>query len=198
MREQGRLTEWNDERGFGFITPLEGGARVFAHISQFPPALRRPMATDLVTYTVRLDERKRPQAHEVAFLAPAHARHQESASLGTLEIAVPAAFAVVLLVLVAARMIPPLALAFYLLVSLIAFAMYWRDKVAATRGEWRTSESALIGIALIGGWPGAYVARHLFRHKTHKQPFRTVFWLAVGMNCVMLAAVIAVRTPTPG
>ncbi len=51
MREQGRLTEWNDERGFGFIEPLGGGARVFAHISEFPKVLRRPMATDLVPTT---------------------------------------------------------------------------------------------------------------------------------------------------
>lgn len=36
MPQQGRLAAWNDERGFGFITPLEGGHKVFVHSSGFP------------------------------------------------------------------------------------------------------------------------------------------------------------------
>jgi uncharacterized membrane protein YsdA (DUF1294 family)/cold shock CspA family protein len=197
MREQGRLTEWNDERGFGFIEPLGGGPRVFAHINEFPKLLRRPIATDLVTYTVGRDERKRPQAQAVAFMAPAHARHQESAPLGSLELAVPAAFGALLLLLAAAQFVPIFVLWFYLAASLVAFAMYWWDKAAALRGGRRTSEATLLGIAVFGGWPGAYVARHLFRHKTRKQPFRTYFWMAVGANCVLLAMVLVGISQTP-
>ena len=152
----------------------------------------------LPTYNVGRDERNRLQAHAVEFLAPAHARHQDTAPLSTLELAVPAVFGVVLLVLAATQVIPPIVLGFYLFVSVIAFAMYWRDKVAAMRGEWRTSESALIGIAAIGGWPGAYVARHAFRHKTHKQPFRTYFWLAVVVNCGLLAVILVVISQSQG
>ncbi|MFN3339314.1 MAG: cold-shock protein, partial [Dietzia sp.] len=40
-RRQGVLEDWNDSRGFGFITPSSGGARVFAHVSAFPRG-RRP------------------------------------------------------------------------------------------------------------------------------------------------------------
>jgi len=70
MRQQGRLTEWNDDRGFGFIEPLHGGFRVFVHISEFPRDKRRPIAMDLVTYTVDRDDQNRPRAREVLFLAP--------------------------------------------------------------------------------------------------------------------------------
>jgi uncharacterized membrane protein YsdA (DUF1294 family) len=69
----------------------------------------------------------------------------------------------------------------------VAFLMYGADKSAAKQGRWRTSESTLHTIALVGGWPGALVARRVFRHKTTKQPFRTIFWLTVIANCVALA-----------
>ena len=78
-------------------------------------------------------------------------------------------------------------LAAYALFSGVAFLMYGADKSAAERGGWRTSESALHTVALVGGWPGALVARRVFRHKTRKQPFRTIFWGTVIANCVALA-----------
>ncbi len=73
------------------------------------------------------------------------------------------------------------------LLSGVAFLMYGADKSAAEQGRWRTSESTLHMIALIGGWPGALVARKVFRHKMTKQPFRTDFWFTVIANCVALA-----------
>ena len=33
MREQGRITHWNDAKGYGFIQPEDGGKDVFVHIS---------------------------------------------------------------------------------------------------------------------------------------------------------------------
>ena len=47
MRRQGTVTDWNDERGFGFITPEAQGSRVFVHISALPRG-RRPAVGDVV------------------------------------------------------------------------------------------------------------------------------------------------------
>ena len=39
MRFDGKLKSWNDDRGFGFIEPLQGGQEIFVHIKSFRPAL---------------------------------------------------------------------------------------------------------------------------------------------------------------
>ena len=75
-----------------------------------------------------------------------------------------------------------LVLGIYLLMSIITFFTYAADKRAAQKSRWRIPELHLHLLSLFGGWPGAMCARHLFRHKTIKRPFRLVFWLTVILN----------------
>jgi cold shock CspA family protein len=51
MRFDGKLDKWNDERGFGFITPLKGGEPVFVHISAFEGGAR-PQVGEALTFEV--------------------------------------------------------------------------------------------------------------------------------------------------
>ena len=60
------------------------------------------------------------------------------------------------------------------------------DKSAARSGGWRTQESTLHGLSLIGGWPGALIAQQVLRHKSRKEEFRFVFWLTVVINVCVL------------
>lgn len=55
--------------------------------------------------------------------------------------------------------------------NFLAFAAFGIDKLKAEAGHWRVQESTLLLLALLGGSPGAYAGRVLFRHKTRKQPF---------------------------
>lgn len=64
-----------------------------------------------------------------------------------------------------------------LLVNLWTILRFWQDKRRAIAGARRIPEADLLGLALIGGSPGAFAARRLFRHKTRKQPFSTWLWL---------------------
>jgi uncharacterized membrane protein YsdA (DUF1294 family) len=56
-------------------------------------------------------------------------------------------------------------------VNFLTFAAFGIDKARAEAGAWRISEAALLQLAFLGGTPGAYAGRALFRHKTRKQPF---------------------------
>ena len=57
-------------------------------------------------------------------------------------------------------------------VNLLAFILYGVDKKRAKKREWRISEKALIGIAVIGGSAGALLGMHVFHHKTRHWYFR--------------------------
>ncbi len=78
----------------------------------------------------------------------------------------------------------------YLVMSLVAFAAYAMDKRAAKRGAWRTPESTLHTLELLCGWPGAWLAQRLLRHKSVKTSFRIVFFMMVVLNLAALAYVI--------
>jgi cold shock CspA family protein len=53
MRFDGKLDKWNDDRGFGFITPARGGEPVFVHISAFPRDGRRPQPGETLSFEVK-------------------------------------------------------------------------------------------------------------------------------------------------
>ncbi|KLI65039.1 DUF1294 domain-containing protein [Aurantiacibacter marinus] len=65
-------------------------------------------------------------------------------------------------------------LVFAVLINILAFASLWYDKAQAVAGGRRIPEVHLLGMALFGGTPGAFLGRHLFRHKTRKQPFSII------------------------
>jgi uncharacterized membrane protein YsdA (DUF1294 family) len=71
-------------------------------------------------------------------------------------------------------------LAAYLgIINIVAFHVYTGDKLAAVRGQWRTSEKRLLTLTALGGTLGALLSRWFMHHKTKKMPFRLWFWLIV-------------------
>jgi len=62
MRFQGKISDWNDERGFGFVTPNGGGPKAFLHISAIKPARSRPGNGFMITYEVEADAKGRLRA----------------------------------------------------------------------------------------------------------------------------------------
>ena len=62
MRIEGILAKWNDDRGFGFITPTQGGPEVFVHVSAFPKDGRRPTIGERLTFEIEIDSAGKKRA----------------------------------------------------------------------------------------------------------------------------------------
>ncbi|MFA0155138.1 DUF1294 domain-containing protein [Vibrio sp. 10N.261.46.A3] len=84
-------------------------------------------------------------------------------------------------------------LVWYLVIGVVTFFVYAKDKRAATNGNWRVPEKTLHIFSVAGGWLGALIAQDKLRHKTQKQPFRSIYWLTVAMN---VAAFVWTLTPS--
>lgn len=177
----GKITLWNDAKGFGFITPHGGGGRVFFHATALTNPAHRPQGQEVVSYELTEDEQGRPRAVGVTYVGVQAGVNP----LGEFPAAIFIALGGLVAVLAAVFGLRPnlaLALAFYLAVSLVTYFVYSVDKARAQADEWRVSEGALHLLALIGGWPGALLAQRRLRHKVRKPSFMIVFWLTVAGN----------------
>lgn len=62
-------------------------------------------------------------------------------------------------------------LAVFLGLNVLTFALFGWDKLTSKGRRSRVSERRLLAQAALGGFPGAKLGQHFFRHKTAKQPF---------------------------
>ena len=63
MRFSGHLQTWNDERGFGFIRPADGGQDIFVHVSSLPRPVPGP--DQVLTFEVALNRDGKKKAVDV-------------------------------------------------------------------------------------------------------------------------------------
>ncbi|CAP41123.1 DUF1294 domain-containing protein [Bordetella petrii] len=70
----------------------------------------------------------------------------------------------------------------YPVASALAFLVYAIDKSAARAAARRIPENTLHLLALAGGWPGAWAAQRMLRHKSSKTRFLAVFWCTALIN----------------
>lgn len=191
MRFEGILKSWNDERGFGFIEPIQGGQEIFVHIKSFTSRDGRPQVNQPLSFEVEVGPQGKKRAKNVQVVRPSKSRkpsdRQLAAQWGTATLfALPGFLLGYLVVAILWR--PPLWFAgAYLLMSLVTFGIYAADKSAAKQSASRTPENVLHTLALAGGWPGALLAQQVLRHKSTKTEFRTVFWATVVLNCAGFA-----------
>ena len=192
MRIDGVIKSWNDERGFGFIEPTQGGQEIFVHVKAFRVRTGRPQIGQLVSFEVELGAQGKKRAKNVESIRVVHSRRRverdSPAQWGTTTLFAIPAFLVLFVIVNALWRLPLLVAGIYVGVSVVTFIAYALDKSAAGRGAWRTPESTLHGLSLAGGWPGALLAQQFLRHKTTKAEFRSVFWVTVAVNVIAFVA----------
>jgi uncharacterized membrane protein YsdA (DUF1294 family)/cold shock CspA family protein len=185
MRFQGRIIEWNDVRGYGFVSSDERKEKAFVHISAFPQGSRRPIKGDLITYLLTSDDRGRPRASSIEFVSSG-ANGANLAYGISLRLCVVTCFFVFVSGAAFLKRIPTPVPFLYLIASLITFGAYAIDKSAAQDNRPRIPEKFLHLLELAGGWPGALIAQRKLHHKSKKISFRIVFWFIVVINCAIL------------
>jgi uncharacterized membrane protein YsdA (DUF1294 family)/cold shock CspA family protein len=182
MRQKGKIKSWNSEKAYGFITPLTEGRDVFIHIKAFANRNRTPLVGDLVTYTLDKDQQGRACAINAIFAGETLPKKSGGKGGSLLAIGL-GSFALITAISALLGKTPIWLPCVYWVMSGITFLVYWKDKAAAQKDKWRTPESTLHLLALIGGWPGAMLAQSKLRHKSKKREFRATFWVTVLVNC---------------
>jgi uncharacterized membrane protein YsdA (DUF1294 family)/cold shock CspA family protein len=195
QRRAGRIVDWNDERGFGFIEA--DGMRRFFHISDVERRDLRPALGMRVRFVPAVS-RDKPAAVEVqlepsgrSMPAQVQSAPRPTKGLDGRLLAAGLFAAGIALGTVFGRL-PLEVAAFYLGMGIVSLVAYWRDKRAAERDRWRTPEATLHGIDLCCGIVGGLVAQRLLRHKTRKQEFVVV---TAGIATLHALALIAWITP---
>ncbi|MFC3627310.1 DUF1294 domain-containing protein [Vogesella amnigena] len=190
MRFQGRLHNWQPRRGFGFITPNGGGEPAYVQQQSFQRQLHAPANGDLLSYHVSRDAKGRLVAHAVRQITLRHRLSHQPSLPRRREprIALPLLlFAVLLAAGILLGRLPAGIAVLYLLLSLFTYLLYAHDKRAARRRRWRTRESTLHLLAMLGGWPGAMLAQYRLRHKSSKISFQFWYRGTVAANLGLLA-----------
>ena len=195
MRLVGRISDWNDDKGYGFVVPHDGGVRAFVHVTAFQSGSRRPVMGDLISYEVASDAKGRTNAARVRFAGqrieqPRPPRRSAPIPRRALSLL----FLLAVVGVAVAGLVPLVLPIAYVVLSALSWLMYWWDKDAAGQGARRTPESTLHFVDLLGGWQGALIAQQQFRHKTVKASFQAVFWLTVLVN--LIVAMWVVRSGT--
>jgi uncharacterized membrane protein YsdA (DUF1294 family)/cold shock CspA family protein len=185
----GKLIKWKDERGFGFIQPMDGSQDVYLHISEVKDATRRPQENDTIYYHCVVDSDGKVRACN-AFILEARNKSLSPSNRDRPLDSIVSSFPIVEVVLLS--LLPlvgaiqftwtthnPLPLVLYPVMSLVTYLLYAEDKYLAKQKHWRTSERTLHFCELAGGWFGGFIAQRILRHKSQKKSYQAEFWTIV-------------------
>lgn len=94
--------------------------------------------------------------------------------------------------------------AVYLIMSIVTYLMYWRDKSIAKRNTKRLKqvdrvpERTLHILEFFFGWPGALVAQRTLNHKSKKRKYQLAFWPIVILHIAVWAIAIGLIVTRSG
>ena len=188
MKSKGKVINWNDTKGYGFIEPNSGGDHVFAHVSDFKARNRRPVNGDQITCELKHEGNNRYKAININYLLHEKGlyKHKYSNFRGNFGIFFVLVFFISISVAIYLDKLPLIISYVYMIMSFLTFNVYAIDKSAAKNRRWRIKESTLQFLSVCCGWPGGLIAQKLLRHKTIKQDFQLIFKVTIIINIAVL------------
>jgi cold shock CspA family protein len=164
VKYQGRIQQWDDAKGYGFVEPNGGGTRAFTHIKAFKQRSRRPVNGDIIVYEVEQDRNSNHRACNISLLKDHKAkrlRANKPTSQRKRNVIVLSIFSGALALFTLSGRLPFIVPIVYGAVSLLTILFYGIDKSAAKKEKRRVSEAKLHILSLLGGWPGALLAQQM-------------------------------------
>lgn len=76
--------------------------------------------------------------------------------------------------------------ALVVILNAVAFVLFMLDKHLAQERQRRIPESTLLLVALVGGSAGAIAGQQYWRHKTQKEPFRSMLFVIAAFQVAAL------------
>ena len=177
----GTISNWKEEKGFGFIAPESGENTIFFHINNYSNYHKRPVINLKVQYFTSTDRQGRACAVNVTPVS-GHRNNGREIRQKIFSLVLFSGFSAMLYYLYSMYLIPLELVCVYAVMSVVTFLMYLKDKSAAEWGNWRTTENTLHLLSMLGGWPGAKLAQSFLRHKSKKVSFRVTYWVTVALN----------------
>ena len=171
-----RIVEWSPGKGHGFISFERH--RIFLHLRDFTVNHKQPEVGDVVEFVLGRDHKGRLCAQKV--------EHRNQGGrirfwhlLTLLPLLVAPGYA---LWQAGGRSDWRLVFGCSAGLSLVTYLLYWLDNSWTRQGAWRIAESTLHLAALLGGWPGAFLAQRHFRYKSAKLRFHLLFWMIITLH----------------
>jgi uncharacterized membrane protein YsdA (DUF1294 family)/cold shock CspA family protein len=190
----GRLIEWRDGKGFGFVRPDTGGKDFFVHISAFGKGLkRRPRTGDIIHFSAADNDRENAAKRRIAqaYIEGVDYKPRRIGSamgytpieilFNRILISLPLALSLYLIW----ERANPIPLVSYIFMSALTVLCYAADKKHAMIDSWRIPEPYLHLLELMGGWPGGLLAQNQFRHKVKKPAYQWIFWSIVVFHGIL-------------
>ena len=73
----------------------------------------------------------------------------------------------------------------YIVMSGVAFSLFYFDKWAAQAGAWRIPELWLHCVEMAFGWPGALIASEVIKHKRKKKSYMTILYIISALHIII-------------
>jgi uncharacterized membrane protein YsdA (DUF1294 family)/cold shock CspA family protein len=164
----GKIVVWNSARGFGWLECE--GERLFVHLREFKGTDIEPALGVEFPFVVGTDVQGRLCAKGV------------SATLVNGNVKLRGWLLLVALLFwpIAGMTKLPVAICGPLLqmiiLSAVVFRLYAYDKRQAIHHAWRVPATIMHLGELAGGWPGAFIAQRILRHKSALKSYQSIFW----------------------